>query len=68
MSGFIIFLLLWSQVIAASYSNSKIGSNSLSVLAKLAKVLSSAKLWTEAFGMKSKKSLEKILNKIGPKI
>ena len=55
LSGFTIILLLWSQLIAASHSDSKIGSNSLSVLAKLAKILSSAKLWTEALGMKKKK-------------
>ena len=55
LSGFTIILLLWSQLIAASHSDSKIGSNSLSVLAKLAKVLSSAKLWTDAFGIKKKK-------------
>ena len=51
-----------------SHSDSKIGSNFSSVLAKLAKLLSSAKLWIEAFGIKNKKSLKKILNKIGPKI
>ena len=40
--------------IAASDSDSKIGSNFLSVLAKLAKVLSSAKLWTEAIVIQEK--------------
>ena len=45
----------------------QIGSKSLSVLAKLAKVLSSAISWTEAFGEKKKKSLKRILYKIGPK-
>ena len=40
----------------------------MSVLGKLAKVLSSAILWTEAFGEKKKKSPKKILYKIGPKI
>ena len=68
LSRFIIILLLWSQLIAASHSDSKIGSYSLSVLAKLAKVLLSAKLWTEAFGIKKKKLLKKILYKIGAKI
>ena len=65
LSGFTIILLLWSQLIAASHSDSEIGSNSLSVLAKLAKVLSSAKLWTEVFEIKKKKSLNKILYKMG---
>ena len=59
LSGFTIILFLWRQLIAASHSDSKIDSNSLSVHAKLAKVLSSAKLWTEAFGIKKKKWLKK---------
>ena len=52
---------------AASHSDSKIGSNSSSGLAKLAKVLSSTKLWTKASGIKKKKSL-KIFYKVGSKI
>ena len=68
LSGFTIILLLWSQLIAASYSDSRIGSNYLSVLAKLAKVLSSTKLWTGTFDIKKKKLLKKILYKIGLKI
>ena len=68
LSGFTIILFLWRQLIAASHSDSKIDSNSLSVHAKLAKVLSSAKLWTEAFGIKKKKWLKKKKKKIGPKI
>ena len=68
LSVFPIILLLWSQLIPTSNSDSKIESNFSSVLAKLAKLLLSAKLWTEAFGIKNKKSLKKILNKIGPKI
>ena len=68
LSGFTIILFLWRQLIAASHSDSKIDINSLSVHAKLAKVLSSAKLWTEAFGIKKKKWLKKKKKKIGPKI
>ena len=66
LSGFTIILLLWSQLITASFSDYKIGINSLNVLAKLAKVLSTAKLWTEAFGIKKKKLLKKIGSKIEP--
>ena len=68
LSGFTIILLLWSQFIAVSHSDCKIVTSPLSVFAKLHRVLSSAKLWTDAFGIKKKKSLKKILNKIGPKI
>ena len=68
LSGFTIILFLWRQLIAASHSDSKIDSNSLSVHAKLAKVLSSAKLWTEAFGIKKKKWLKKKKKKLVRKL
>ena len=67
LSGFTIILLLWSQFIAVSHSDCKIVTSPLSVFAKLHRVLSSAKLWTNPFGIKKKKSLKMILNKIGPK-
>lgn len=56
--------LLWSQLIALSHSDCKSGS----LLAKLAKVLPSTQLRTEAFEIKKAKSLKKIFNKIDPKI
>ena len=67
LSGFTIILLLRSQLIAASHSDSDIAvilaKNYLSLIAKLAKALSSAllssKLWTETFGIKKKSCWKK---------
>ena len=53
-----IILLLWSQFIAISHSDCKIINSPLSVFAKLPRVLSSAKLWTDAFEIKKKKIIK----------
>ena len=49
----------WSQLIAASHSDSKNWKNSSSVHSNLAKVLSLIKLWSEAFGIRKKIPLKK---------
>ena len=63
------FVLCYCEaIISASHCDSKIESNYLSALIKLAKVwTASAELWTEVFGIKNKKLLKKHL-KFGPKI
>ena len=64
------FVLCYCEaIISASHCDSKIESNYLSALIKLAKVwTASAELWTEVFGIKNKKLLKKHLSKFSPKI
>ena len=68
LSGLTIMLLSLNQFMAQLLSDSKMLTRFFTVLAKLDKVLSSAKLWTDTLHRKKKKSLKKILNKIGPTI
>ena len=57
-----------NQFIAVSLSGSRILIRFSIVLSNLERVLSSAKLRAEATNIKWKKSLKKMLNKIGPTI
>ena len=68
LSGLTVILLSLNQFMAQLLSDSKMLTRFFTVLAKLDKVLSSAKLWTDTLHRKKKKSLKKILNKTGPTI
>ena len=63
-----ITLLSLKQFMAQPLSDSKMLTRLFTFLAKLNKVLSLAKLWTDTLHRKKKKLLMKILNKIGPTI
>ena len=55
-----------NQFIAISLSDSRILIRFSIVLAKLERVLSSAKFWAKATNIKLKKSMKNMLNKKGP--